>query len=153
MGEIFITFYSTSISPSSDDVLQPLGFQADEGCVAAHVANEREALEAGNTWWDAELFSGNPDWKVLQNLPIGRLTNEEQAFIDGPVETLCAMLNDWDITHNRKDLPQEVWDYIKQQKFCGMIIPKNMDGLEFSETAHSEIVMKIAVAALQQQSR
>ena len=85
---------------------------------------EREALEAGNTWWDAELFSGNPDWKVLQDLPVARLTDEEQAFIDGPVETLCAMLNDWDITHNRKDLPQEVWDYIKQQKFCGMIIPK-----------------------------
>jgi len=105
---------------------------------------EREALEAGNTWWDAELFSGNPDWKKLQNLPVARLTDEEQAFIDGPVETLCAMLNDWDITHNRKDLPQEVWNYIKQQKFCGMIIPKHYGGLEFSDTAHSEIVMKIA---------
>ena len=105
---------------------------------------EREALEAGNTWWDAELFSGNPDWKVLQDLPVARLSDEEQAFIDGPVETLCAMLNDWDITHNRKDLPQEVWAYIKQQKFCGMIIPKAYGGLEFSETAHSDIVMKIA---------
>ncbi len=105
---------------------------------------EREALEAGNTWWDAELFSGNPDWKKLQNLPVARLTGEEQAFIDGPVETLCAMLNDWDITHNRKDLPPEVWIYIKQQKFCGMIIPKQYGGLAFSETAHSEIVMKIA---------
>ena len=105
---------------------------------------EREALEAGNTWWDAELFSGNPDWKVLQDLPVSRLSGEEQAFLDGPVETLCAMLNDWDITHNRKDLPQEVWAYIKQQKFCGMIIPKAYGGLEFSETAHSEIVMKIA---------
>ena len=105
---------------------------------------EREALEAGNTWWDAELFSGNPDWKVLQDLPVGRLTDEEQAFIDGPVETLCAMLNDWDITHNRKDLPKEVWDYIKQQKFCGIIIPREFGGLAFTETAHSEIVMKIA---------
>jgi len=105
---------------------------------------EREALEAGNTWWDAELFSGNPDWKVLLDLPASRLSEEEQAFIDGPVETLCAMLNDWDITHNRKDLPPEVWSYIKQQKFCGMIIPKEYGGLAFSETAHSEIVMKIA---------
>ncbi len=105
---------------------------------------EREALEAGNTWWDAELFSGNPDWKILQDLPVARLTDEEQAFIDGPVETLCAMLNDWDITHNRKDLPKEVWDYIKQQKFCGIIIPKEFGGLAFTETAHSEIVMKIA---------
>jgi len=105
---------------------------------------EREALEAGNTWWDAELFSGNPDWKKLHDLPPAGLTEEEQAFIDGPVETLCAMLNDWDITHKRKDLPPEVWAYIKQQKFCGMMIPKHYGGLAFSENAHSEIVMKIA---------
>ncbi len=105
---------------------------------------EREALEAGNTWWDAELFSGKPNWKVLQDLPIAKLTAEEQAFIDGPVETLCAMLNDWDITHKRKDLPPEVWNYIKQHKFCGMMIPKAYGGLAFSETAHSDVVMKIA---------
>ena len=105
---------------------------------------EREALEAGNTWWDAELFSGNPDWKVLLDLPAARLSDEEQAYLDGPVETLCGMLNDWDITHNRKDLPPEVWDYIKRHKFCGIIIPKEYGGLAFSETAHSEIVMKIA---------
>ncbi|MDP1666973.1 MAG: acyl-CoA dehydrogenase [Methylobacter sp.] len=105
---------------------------------------EREALEAGNTWWDAELFSGDPDWKVLLDLPAAKLTAEEQVFIDGPVETLCSMLDDWDITHNRRDLPVEVWDYIKQQKFCGMIIPKHYGGLEFGEYAHSEIVMKIS---------
>ncbi|MDD1611458.1 MAG: acyl-CoA dehydrogenase family protein [Methylococcaceae bacterium] len=81
---------------------------------------------------------------MLQNLPLAKLTTEEQAFIDGPVETLCVMLNDWDITHNRKDLPPEVWAYIKQHKFCGMMIPKAYGGLEFSETAHSDVVMKIA---------
>ncbi|PPK72609.1 acyl-CoA dehydrogenase [Methylobacter tundripaludum] len=105
---------------------------------------EREALEAGNTWWDAELFSGHPDWKILLDLPAPKLTAEELAFIDGPVETLCGMLDDWDITHNRRDLPVEVWDYIKQHKFCGMIIPKRYGGLEFSEYAHSEVVMKIS---------
>ena len=105
---------------------------------------EHEALEAGSTWWDAELFSGKPHWKILQDLPMVKLTADEQAFIDGDVETLCAMLNDWDITHKRKDLPPEVWDYIKQHKFCGMMIPKAYGGLEFSETAHSEVVMKIA---------
>ncbi|SJM96354.1 acyl-CoA dehydrogenase [Crenothrix polyspora] len=105
---------------------------------------EQEALDAGNTWWDAELFSGNPDWRILQNLPAAQLTAKEQAYIDGPVETLCAMLDDWDITHHRNDLPKEVWDYIKQHKFCGIIIPKNYGGLAFSETAHSIIVMKIA---------
>ncbi|TAN71784.1 MAG: acyl-CoA dehydrogenase [Methylobacter sp.] len=105
---------------------------------------EREALEAGNTWWDAELFSGNPDWKVLLDLPAAKLSAEEQAFIDGPVDALCSMLDDWDITHNRFDLPVEVWDYIKRHKFCGMIIPKRYGGLEFSEYAHSEAVMKIS---------
>lgn len=105
---------------------------------------EREALEAGNTWWDAELFSGHPDWKVLLDLPAAKLSAEEKAFIDGPVETLCSMLDDWDITRNRFDLPEEVWDYIKQHKFCGMIIPKRYGGLEFSEYAHSEAVMKIS---------
>lgn len=105
---------------------------------------EQEALEAGTVWWDAELFSGKPDWKVLQDLPAAQLSAEEQSFIDGPVETLCAMLNDWDITRNRMDLPKEVWDYIKREKFCGMIIPKQYGGLEFSEMAHSEVVMKIS---------
>ncbi len=105
---------------------------------------EREALEAGNTWWDAELFSGQPDWSVLMDLPPARLSEEEQAYIDGPVETLCGMLDDWDITHNRKDLSEEVWDFIKKQRFCGMIIPKQYGGLDFSNYAHSEIVMKIA---------
>jgi len=119
-------------------------FKLMKGALPPMSQTEREALEAGNTWWDAELFSGNPNWKVLMDLPASRLSDEEQAFIDGPVETLCAMLNDWDITHKRKDLPPEVWSYIKQQKFCGMIIPKEYGGLAFSETAHSEIVMKIA---------
>ncbi|NOQ15199.1 MAG: acyl-CoA dehydrogenase [Methyloprofundus sp.] len=105
---------------------------------------EREALEAGDTWWDAELFTGKPDWQKLQDLPAVRLSNEEQAFINGPVETLCAMLDDWDITHKRRDLPPEVWDFIKQNKFCGIIIPKHYGGLEFGEYAHSQIVMKIS---------
>ncbi|MGR9045420.1 MAG: acyl-CoA dehydrogenase [Gammaproteobacteria bacterium] len=105
---------------------------------------EREALEAGNTWWDAQLFSGNPDWKVLMDLPPATLSPEERAFIDGPVETLCAMLDDWDITHHRCDLPPEVWDFIKRHKFFGMIIPKSYGGLEFSEYAHSEVVMKLS---------
>ncbi|NOT85538.1 MAG: acyl-CoA dehydrogenase [Methylococcaceae bacterium] len=105
---------------------------------------EREALEAGNTWWDAELFSGKPNWSVLQDCPAAKFTTEEQAFINGEVETLCAMLDDWDITHHRHDLPPAVWAYIKQHKFCGMIIPKRYNGLAFSECAHSEVVMKIA---------
>jgi acyl-CoA dehydrogenase len=105
---------------------------------------EREALEAGNTWWDAELFTGRPDWRKLKALAPADLSAAEQAYLDGPVETLCAMLNDWEITHQLHDLPPDVWDYIKQQQFCGIIIPKQYGGLAFSDFAHSQIVMKIA---------
>lgn len=105
---------------------------------------EQEALEAGNIWWDAQLFSGNLDWQVLLNLPAAKLSATEQAFINGPVETLCTMLDDWDITHNKQDLPKSAWNYIKQQKFCGIIIPKQYGGLEFSNFAHSEIILKLA---------
>ncbi len=105
---------------------------------------EQEALDAGRTWWDSELFSGKPDWSRLREKPASRLSDKEQEFLDGPVEALCEMLDDWDITHNRKDLPPEVWEHIKKHRFFGMIIPEQYDGLEFSDLAHSEVVMKIA---------
>ncbi len=105
---------------------------------------EREALEAGTVWWDGELFSGNPDWKLLFANPVPKLTPEEQAFLDGPCEKLCQMLDDFDITHRRGDLPPEVWQYIKAQRFFAMIIPKQYGGLEFGAYAHSCVVTKIA---------
>jgi len=105
---------------------------------------ERDALEAGNVWWDAELFSGKPDWQKLLNTPPAQLSVEEQNFIDGPTQILCDMLDDWKITHETQDLPKEVWDYIKENKFFGMIIPTKYGGLGFSAFAHSSVVMKIA---------
>lgn len=105
---------------------------------------ERSALEAGNIWWDAELFQGNPDWQKLLKTPAPKLSDEEQAFLDGPVEELCAMLDDWKITHELNDLPPEVWDYIKKNRFFGMIIPKSYGGLGFSAYAHSQVIQKIA---------
>jgi acyl-CoA dehydrogenase len=105
---------------------------------------EREALEAGTVWWEAELFSGKPRWKKLLAVPAPRLTGEEQAFLNGPVEELCRMLDDWDITHVRRDLPPEVWRFLKEHGFFGMIIPKKFGGLEFSAQAHSAVVVKIA---------
>ncbi len=105
---------------------------------------EQEALDGGNVWWDAELFSGKPDWTRLRDLSSSSLTKEEQAFIDGPVETLCEMLDDWQITHELQDLPTIVWDYIKEQRFFGMIIPKEYGGHGFSALAHSQVVMKIS---------
>ncbi len=104
---------------------------------------EKEALEAGNTWWDAELFSGRPDWQVLLSQPVPRLSAEEQSFLQNETETLCKMLDDWQITHQLKDLPPEVWQYIKQQRFFGMIIPKRYGGLGFSVQAHSAVITKI----------
>ena len=105
---------------------------------------EKEAIDAGTVWWDAELFSGRPDWDRLLATPAPRLTDEEQAFLDGPVETLCAMCNDWEITHERYDLPPEVWQYIKDQGFLGMIIPKEYGGLGFSALAHSAVITKLS---------
>lgn len=108
---------------------------------------EKDALEAGTVWWDSELFSGNPNWNTLINYPSARLSAEEQAFLDGPVNELCAMIDDWKISLNN-DLPPEVWQFIKSNKFFGMIIPKEYGGLEFSALAHSAIVMKISTRSV-----
>ncbi len=105
---------------------------------------EKEALDAGTVWWDGDLFSGRPDWDKLHDIVLPKLSKDEHAFLDGPVEELCAMLDDWHITEERRDLPPEVWQYIKDQGFFGMIIPKQYGGLEFSALAHSSVVMKIA---------
>jgi len=105
---------------------------------------EREALEAGTVWWDGELFTGKPDWPKLLSSKAPQLTAEEQAFLDGPCEELCRMLDEWDITHRRADLPPEVWDYLKKKGFFAMIIPKKYGGLEFSAYAHSCVLVKLA---------
>lgn len=105
---------------------------------------EREALEAGTVWWDGELFSGNPNWNRLLGIPSPVRDAREQAFIEGPVEELCHMLDDWKITHELHDLPQPVWRFMKANGFFGMIIPREYGGLEFSALAHSDVVMKIA---------
>ena len=107
-------------------------------------STERDALEAGGVWWDAELFSGMPDWQKLLDFPAARLSAEEQAFLDGPVEKLCAMLDDHRICNVDKDLTPETWGYIKQQGFFGMTIPREYGGLEFSAAGHASAVMKIA---------
>ncbi len=109
---------------------------------------ESEALKSGSIDWDAELFSGRPDWhKLLQAAP-AKLSAEEQAFIDGPVEQLCAMLNDWKITHEHYDLPEDVWAFIRNNGFFGLMIPVDRGGKGFSHSAHSEIVMKISTRSV-----
>ncbi len=105
---------------------------------------EREALEAGNVWWDGELFSGMPDWDRLMSYPAPQLSDEEQAFIDGPCEELCRMLDEWQIGHELADMPKDVWDYIIEKKFFAMIIPKKYGGLEFSAYANAVVIEKLA---------
>src|SRR5271154_1591525 len=105
---------------------------------------EREALEAGTVWWDGELFTGNPDWSKLRTLPPPKLSVAEQQFLDGPCEELCGMLDDFDITHRRADMPPAVWQFLKANGFFAMIIPKRYGGLEFSAYAHSCVLVKLA---------
>ncbi|WP_206455460.1 acyl-CoA dehydrogenase [Aurantimonas marina] len=105
---------------------------------------EREAIDAGTVWWDGELFTGNPDWNKLLAMPPARLSPDEQAFLDGPVGELCAMIDEWKLVWEDRDLPPEVWDFLRRNKFFGMIIPKEYGGLGFSNTAHSEVVRKVS---------
>jgi len=105
---------------------------------------EREALEAGNVWWDGELFSGMPDWDRLMSYPAPELSEEEQAFFDGPCEELCSMLDDWEISHELGDMPEHVWKFIKKNKFFAMIIPKKYGGLEFSAYANAMVIMRLS---------
>ncbi|KAB2901516.1 MAG: acyl-CoA dehydrogenase [Dokdonella sp.] len=104
---------------------------------------EQTALDAGTVGFEGELFSGKPDWHKLLAQPRPALSVEEQAFLDGPVERLCAMTNDWEITHELADLPPAVWDFLKRERFFGMIIPKKYGGLEFSALAQSAVLQKL----------
>jgi acyl-CoA dehydrogenase len=109
---------------------------------------EREAIEAGDVWWDADLFTGNPDWKKLLAFSPARLSDEEKLFLAGPVEELCRMVNDWQINWELHDLPPEVWEFLKAKKFFAMIIPKRYGGLGFSAYAHSEVIRKLSSCSI-----
>jgi len=105
---------------------------------------EREALEAGTVGWDGELFTGLPDWGKLMALPAPALSAEEQAFLDGPTEELCRMVDDWQITHELADMPPAVWAFIRQHRFFAMIIPKRYGGLEFSPVGVAAVLAKLS---------
>ena len=105
---------------------------------------EREAIDAGDVWWEKELFCGRPHWKKLLAIPAPKLTVEEEYFITNQVETLCNMLDDWQIFNVDRNLTPATWDYIKKEKFFGLVIAKEYGGLGFSALAHSTIVSKIA---------
>ncbi len=113
------------------------------GVIPRMSETERIALEAGTVWWDAELFSGNPRWSRLLSFPPMKLTEEEQAFLDGQTEELCRLVDEWDV-NRRGDLSPEAWAFLKKERFFGMIIPKEYGGLGFSAAAHSAVITKIS---------
>lgn len=105
---------------------------------------ERDAIEAGTVWWDAQLFSGKPDWTMWQQFPKPTLTAAEQSFLDNEVVHACSLVDDWKITTEDFDLPAEAWHYIKSKRFLGMIIPEQYGGLGFSAFAHSEVMTRLS---------
>ncbi|MFI4957335.1 MAG: acyl-CoA dehydrogenase [Gammaproteobacteria bacterium] len=105
---------------------------------------EREAINAGDVWWERELMDGKPNYEALHQYPKPTLTEEEKAFIDGPVAELCRMIDDWTITHELTDLPAPIWAHLKQHGYFGMIIPKSYGGKAFSAYAHAEVITRIS---------
>jgi acyl-CoA dehydrogenase len=110
-------------------------------------ATEREALEAGDVWWDAEILSGKPDWDKLDDLGSPSFSDAEEAFLVGPVEGLCAMIDDWEITFGLRRIPDDIWRFLKENGFFGIIIPEEFGGLGFSAYAHCEIVTRISTCS------
>jgi acyl-CoA dehydrogenase len=125
-------------------VLIAPAFRVVKGILPKVSETEQQALEAGTVGFDAELFSGQPDWQALRDIPPIQLTDEERAFLDGPTEELCRMIDDWNIRFNEKKIPDDIWDFVKKSGFLGMLISKEHGGLGFSPQAQSLILGKVA---------
>ena len=136
------------IDPLRKALITKVAYKTLANAMPSMSTTEREALDAGTSWWEKELFMGAPDWKKFDAYPYPTLSIEEQAFIDNEVEQLCSMLNEWEIHHHLKDLPPEVWTFIKEKGFLGLIIPKEYGGKAFSSFAQSRIMSKIASRSL-----
>ncbi len=141
---LFLVLVAFNIHPLRKAVITRPFMKIYRRMLPSMSSTEREALEAGTVWWDGELFTGNPDWSKLLGAKTPRLTAEEQAFLDGPCEELCRMIDDFDITHRRGDMPPEIWEFLKNQGFFSMIIQKKYGGLEFSAYAHSCVLAKLS---------
>ena len=136
------------ITPLRKLLLSGVALKAFKKVLPAMSRTEKEALDAGTVWFDGDLFSGDPDWNKLLKHNTSQLSSEEQAFLDGPVNEFCEMINDWQVSQIDNDLPPEAWQFIKDSGLFGMIIPKKYGGLEFSAIAHSAVVMKISTRSV-----
>ncbi len=143
ISSILIILVGLAIKPLRIFVVSRLVFNTISKFVPNMSTTEREALEAGTVSWEAELFNGAPDFTTLYSAKPGKISAREQKFLDGPVNELCRMLDDWDVTHKNLDLPPKAWEFIKKQGFLGMIIPKKYGGLEFSTTAQMMVLVKL----------
>ncbi|PHM42122.1 acyl-CoA dehydrogenase FadE [Xenorhabdus szentirmaii] len=141
---LVIILFPLVFTPTRISLFSAPGLKAFRKVMPSMSTTEKEAIDAGTTWWEGDLFRGNPDWQKLHNYPKPQLTAEEQAFIDGPVEEVCRMANDFEISHELADLPPEIWTYLKEQRFFAMIIKKEYGGLEFSAYAQSQVLQKLA---------
>lgn len=133
-----------NISAFRQNVISRPLMKVYRGIMPEMSTTEKEAIEAGTTWWEADLFAGNPNWKKLHNYPVARLSADEQAFLDGPVEEVCRMVNQHQVSHQLADLPADVWQYLKDHGFFAMIIKKKFGGLEYSAYAQSRVLQKLA---------
>lgn len=145
---IFIAFGLLNIKPLRRIFITGPVFKIFKKILPPMSQTERDALEAGSVWWDGDLFSGTPKWDKLFDYKLSMLNDVEQSFLDNEVTELCKMLDDWKITNELGDLPPEVWQYMKDKKFFGMIINKDYGGLGFSAYCHSQVVQKVASRSL-----
>ncbi len=140
-GAVTLLFFADDLR--KDKITRPI-FKMFKSVLPPMNQTEKDALEAGDVWWDGELFKGNPKWDEMLSFAKPELTQEEQDFVDNQVERVCEMCSDWDINFKDKDLPPEVWQYLKDEGFWGLIIPKEYGGKGFSALAHSSIVSKLS---------
>ena len=132
------------VAPLRQSLITKPVYKTLGGAMPSMSDTEREALDAGTSWWEKELFMGAPNWDTFASYPYPQLSEAEQSFLDNEVETLCAMLDEWQIQHEDKELSPQAWQFIKDNGFLGLIIPKEFGGLEFSSYAQSRVMSKIA---------
>lgn len=141
---VVIILSPLAITPLRKSLISSAIFKAFCKALPAMSRTEKEAIDAGTTWWEGDLFRGKPNWETLHNYPQPQLTAEEQAFLDGPVAEACRMANDFEITHEQADLPPELWAFLKKHRFFAMIIKKEYGGLDFSAYAQAKVLQKLS---------